>query len=81
MKFYEVLAMLDKDPALAMYRTGWNGVKVGKSMRVMVQIPDSHSKMTKEYLYLEVAQDGVVKRIPWLISQEDVFADDWVAQY
>lgn len=85
MKFYEVLKMLDEDPALAMYRTGWNGVQSGKSMRVMIQVPDAQSANTEPYFYMEstiAEKEGPRKaRCPWVPSMLDFFADDWVAQY
>ena len=85
MKFYEVLAMLDKDPALVMYRTGWNGIQSGRKMRVSVQRPDEHSANTEPYFYMEsvVAEKEGPRnaRCPWVPSMLDFFATDWVAQY
>lgn len=61
-------------------RLGWNG----KGMTLNLQVPDEHSKMTLPYLYIEypVNPDHHVYpqgcRVPWLASQADVLADDWL---
>jgi len=52
-------------------RTGWNG----KGMWLMVQWPDSHSKMSLPYIYMKTADD---KLVPWLASQTDILAEDWL---
>lgn len=52
-------------------REGWNG----KGLLVKLQLPYDHSKMTLPYLYIEYP-DG--KRCPWLASQTDIMANDWV---
>jgi hypothetical protein len=64
-------------------RKGWNG----KGMWIELQVPDEHSKMTRPYIYM-VCPKGSTKhfgeqtkdfeRIPWLASQTDVLAEDWV---
>lgn len=54
-----------------MKRLGWNG----KNAWVEGQFPDAHSKMTEPYLFY--ATDDSV-RVPWTISQVDLFARDWV---
>lgn len=51
-------------------RAGWNG----KGQWVAAQFPDANSKMTAPYIYLHNAQGGL---IPWVVSQGDVFAEDW----
>ena len=53
-------------------RKGWNGV----GMWVAVQFPDDHSKMSRPYIYMKTADDELV---PWVASQTDMLADDWVA--
>ena len=53
-------------------RSGWNG----KGMWIAIQFPDEHSKMTKPYVYMFTAQGDL---IPWLCSQADMMADDWVS--
>lgn len=59
-------------------RSGWNG----KGMWISVQIPDAHSKMTHPYFYIEYPEGHVAypngSRVPWLASQTDMWATDWV---
>ncbi len=61
-------------------RRGWNG----KGIYIEMQKPDKHSKMTLPYIYIVTnglvtdnpdAPKGVV---PWLASQTDMLADDWI---
>ena len=62
-------------------RLGWNG----KGIYIELQRPDEHSKMTQPYIYIVTtglqsdnsnAPRGVV---PWLASQTDMLAEDWIA--
>jgi uncharacterized membrane protein len=55
----------------AVSRRGWNG----KSMWLKLQVPDAHSKMSLPYIYMRTATGQLV---PWLASQSDLLADDWV---
>lgn len=61
-------------------RAGWNG----KGIYIALQTPDSKSKMTQPYIYinttcLETTNPAAPKgRVPWLASQTDMLADDWV---
>ena len=55
-------------------REGWNG----KGMWIALQIPDEHSKMSLPYIYMKTADD---KLVPWLASQTDILAGDWIALY
>lgn len=59
-------------------RTGWNG----KNMWLKLQRPDENSKMTLPYIYIEYPKGHVAypegSRVPWLASQTDLLADDWV---
>jgi len=52
-------------------RAGWNG----KGMWITLQPPDAHSKMSLPYIYMKTADD---KLVPWLASQTDLLADDWL---
>ena len=52
-------------------RQGWNG----KGLWVEIQRPDQHSKMTLPYLYLNYPTG---ERVPWLASQTDILANDWM---
>lgn len=51
-------------------RAGWNG----KGLTVQIQRPDSNSKMSLPYLYIEYPNG---QRCPWLASQTDLLAEDW----
>lgn len=52
-------------------RPGWNG----KGMWLALQVPDAGSKMTLPYLYMRTADE---KLVPWLASQTDMLATDWM---
>jgi len=54
-----------------MCRYGWNG----KGMFLELQVPDTHSKMTLPYVYIKTADGNLV---PWLCSQTDLLARDWM---
>jgi hypothetical protein len=51
-------------------RANWNG----KDMWIALQVPDTHSKMQRPYIYMSDAQGLLV---PWLASQTDLLAEDW----
>jgi hypothetical protein len=53
-------------------RAGWNG----KGMWLNLQTPDEHSKMSLPYIYMKTADDN---QVPWLASQTDMLADDWLS--
>ncbi len=69
MAFGAALALLKRGHRVA--RRGWNG----KGMWLAIQTPDAHSKMTLPYIYMSTAQGDLV---PWLASQTDILATDWV---
>ncbi len=52
-------------------RVGWNG----KDMWIALQVPDADSMNTLPYIYM-ITADGY--RVPWLASQTDILASDWV---
>lgn len=52
-------------------RPGWNG----KGMWLELQRPDENSKMGLPYIYMSTV-DG--KLVPWLASQTDMLAEDWM---
>lgn len=52
-------------------RKGWNG----KGMYLELQVPNEHSKMTLPYIYMKTADDNFV---PWLASQTDILAEDYI---
>jgi hypothetical protein len=52
-------------------RAGWNG----RNQYLFLQRPDEHSKMQQPYIYISPV-DG--RLIPWVASQSDLLAEDWV---
>ena len=74
MNFGQAIELLKQGSKVA--RTGWNG----KGLWIELQVPDTYSKMTLPYLYLNYpldAQNTPGSRVPWLASQTDVLAEDW----
>mgnify|MGYP001614980343 CR=1 FL=1 len=70
--FAEVIAYLKETPLQnTAYREGWNGI----GQHIALQVPDENSKMTLPYFYISTVDD---KLVPWLASQTDMLADDWV---
>lgn len=69
MNFGQALEALKDGNKVA--REGWNG----KGMWINLQVPDAHSKMTLPYIYMKTACEN---QVPWLASQTDILADDWV---
>jgi len=67
--FEQALAWVKDGKRIA--RLGWNGT----GMWVALQVPDEHSKMTLPYLYLSTVGG---KLVPWLASQTDLLAGDWI---
>lgn len=58
-------------------RKGWNG----KGLWLSLQVPDAHSKMTLPYIYMSYPTDAANTpgaRVPWLASQTDMLAEDWM---
>jgi hypothetical protein len=61
-------------------RAGWNG----KGIYLELQVPDEHSKMTLPYIYIVTSglitdnPDAPKGVCPWLASQTDMLADDWM---
>ena len=73
--FGEALRALKQGKKVA--RTGWNG----KGLWVEIQHPNAFSKMTLPYLFLNYPNDAVNTpgaRVPWLASQTDILAEDWM---
>ena len=63
------IIMLQK--GLRVQRENWNG----KNQYLELQTPDKNSKMTLPYIYIKTVQGDLV---PWLASQTDILANDWV---
>jgi hypothetical protein len=69
MNFGETLTLVKA--GIKMTRAGWNG----KGMWIEIQRPDTHSKMTMPYLFLNYPHGD---KVPWLASQTDMLQDDWM---
>lgn len=54
-----------------MSRVGWNG----KGQYLELQVPDEHSKMSLPYIYITTVDQ---KLVPWVASQTDLLASDWI---
>lgn len=70
-------ALFDLKSGFKVARTGWNG----KGLWLELQRPDEHSKMTLPYIFISYPADAVNTpgaRVPWLASQTDLLAEDWV---
>lgn len=75
MNFGDALSNLKNHGKIA--RTGWNG----KGLWLELQVPDAHSKMTLPYIFMSYPADAANTpgaRVPWLASQTDLLAEDWV---
>lgn len=69
MDFSEALKALKMGNTMT--RNGWNG----NSKAIELQTPDENSKMRRPYLY-ETKDGGPV--VPWLPTQADLMAEDWM---
>ena len=78
MNFGQAIEMLKK--GLKVARKGWNG----NGIFIELQVPDAHSKMTQPYIFidtlgLQTSNPNAPKgRVPWLASQADMLAEDWI---
>ena len=78
MNFGKALEALKEGKKVA--RKGWNG----KGIYLELQNPDAHSKMTLPYIYIVTTSlitnnpDAPKGVVPWLASQTDTLAEDWV---
>lgn len=82
MNFGDALQLLKEGESVA--RSGWNG----KGLKLTLQVPDEHSKMTLPYIYMSYPSTPASEtapanhlnaNVPWLASQTDMLAEDWVA--
>lgn len=61
-------------------RKGWNG----RGIFIELQVPDTHSKMTSPYIFIDTTglqtdnEAAPKSLVPWLASQTDMLAEDWV---
>jgi hypothetical protein len=65
------LALEEVKKGNSIQRVGWNG----KGLLVRAQFPDANSKMKLPYLYIEYPNGDTC---PWLASQTDIMAEDWI---
>jgi hypothetical protein len=78
MNFGEAIHKLKSGSKVA--RVGWNG----KGIFIKLQVPDAKSKMTSPYIYIDTTGlqtdnvDAPKSCVPWLASQTDILAEDWV---
>ena len=75
LSFGDALMLLENGQKVA--RLGWNGV----GLWLELQVPDAHSKMTLPYIYINYPDNAKTTpgaRVPWLASQTDMLAKDWV---
>jgi len=65
---------------LKVARKGWNG----RGIFIELQTPDENSKMSSPYIFIDTTGlqtdnvDAPKSLVPWLASQTDMLADDWV---
>lgn len=71
MSFGQVLDTLKAHPERRFTRAGWSD----RDRWISLQNPTPRSKMTEPYIYMRYVQGGSV---PWLASQGDLLADDWM---
>ena len=60
------------------YREEW----LGSGMWLKLQVPDKHSKMQQPYIYVSISlahPAGAGGLVPWVASQSDLLAEDWMA--
>lgn len=78
MNFGKALEGLKTSDRLA--RKGWNG----KGIFIELQTPDVNSKMTSPYIFINTTglhgdnKDSPKSLVPWLPSQTDLLAEDWI---
>lgn len=80
--FGDVLAHMKKIAYTRAYRKGWNG----RNIYIELQLANENSKMTLPYLYIVTtnvkseAEKPPRGLCPWLASQTDMLAEDWVIE-
>lgn len=75
MDFGQALAQLKLGSKVS--REGWNGV----GLWLELQRPDTSSKMTLPYIFISYPDNAKTTpgaKVPWLASQTDLLAEDWV---
>lgn len=80
MDFGDVIRGLKADPDKRFARKGWNG----RGIFIQLQVPDERSMMTHPFIYIDTTglqsdnPHARRNRVPWLASQTDMLADDWM---
>ena len=80
MDFGDVIREIKADLSRRFARRGWNG----KGIFIKIQIPDEGSANTLQDIYIVTNElvsdnpDAPRGRVPWLASQTDMLADDWM---
>lgn len=69
MNIGEAVAALKAGKRVA--RAGWNG----KVLSLELHVPEATERMTHPFVFMHLLDGG---RIPWLCSQADLLANDWV---
>lgn len=70
--FGKALKYLKEGPStMKVCRAGWNG----RGQYIALQRPDEGSANTLPYLWIRTVQGD---RVPWLASQTDMLAEDWL---
>ena len=64
-------ALISLNKGKMVFREGWNGI----GMYLELQRPDERSKMSLPYIFIKTV-DGEV--VPWVASQTDLLAVDWL---
>jgi len=78
MNFGEALHELKAGRKVA--RDGWNG----RGIFIELQTPDANSKMTSPYIFIDTTglqtdnAHAPKSLVPWLASQTDMLAEDWL---
>ncbi len=78
MNFGKAIELMEAGSSVA--REGWNG----KGIFISIQVPDKDSKMTSPYIYIDTTalqtdnEKAPKSMVPWLASQTDMLAKDWV---
>ena len=78
MNFGKALESLKQGKSIA--RRGWNG----KGIFIKLRLPSEDSDMSHEYIYIDTTglitdnEEAPRDLVPWLASQTDMLAEDWV---
>lgn len=79
MDFGDVIKKMKTNPEKRFARRGWNG----RGIFIQLQVPDEGSMNTLPYIF--IVTNGLMSdnpdaprgRVPWVVSQTDMLAEDW----